>query len=172
MATFAPIQIAKEADGIVYSQGELMPAAEADLVTVLGPPSQSPIVVPYHAAIVAAVELSITPGYSTNSTYVVLQSDLGDGNWFDLAWCVWTGVTTSANFLLSAGVGGANAFQQSRAVGTAPSGSGSNQCPLGGRVRFVGKSALTGTPASSSGSSGLLQNGAFCNIVYRILGLR
>lgn len=155
--TFANATPGATTDGITYSSAAALPAAEGDLWNGV---RFDPIPVPYEAAIVASVELSVVGNPANNSAYVILQTDLGDGVWYDLAWCVWTGTTGSANFLLSAGVGGANSFQQSRAVGTAPAGNGSNQCPLGARVRFVGKATLTagsstpGTFDSSSSSSG------------------
>lgn len=167
MTTFANTTVTPGTDGIYYAKGAVMPGAEADLFS--GGAGYDPAPLPYEAAVVASVELSIAGTFTANTTYVVLQTDLGDGVWFDLAWCVWSALTGSANFLLSAGATGANAFQQTRAVGTAPASNGSNQCPLGGRIRFVGKSSLTQS-SSSSGSPG--NPGVTVTIKYKLTPLR
>jgi hypothetical protein len=159
-------------DGILYCSNKILPAAEADLYNASTP---DPIPLPYEVAIVASVELVVSGNPGSNSSYVVLQTDLGDGVWYDLAWCLLTSVNNgAANFLLAAGVGGANSFQQTRTVGTAPAGNGSNQCPLGARVRFVGKSSLGSGSSSSSSSSGSPGNPlqVTAKIVYKIVGLR
>jgi hypothetical protein len=78
----------------------------------------------------------------------VAQSTLDGTNWFDVAWLQWSGVSGSQLFVLSGGQSGANAFNQTRAKGTAP-GNGSVQTCLGGQLRFV---AQTGKPASASPS--------------------
>jgi hypothetical protein len=117
---------------------------------------------PFHQAVVAIVQLSVAGGPASNSTYIVMQGDLGDGVYVDLAWAVWTGTSGAATFLLAAGVAGAAGFQQTRAAGTAPASSGSNQCPVPGRIRFVGRAVLTG------GSSPAVT----ATIKYRELGLR
>jgi hypothetical protein len=126
-------------DGIVYANSIVMPTANAD--TDLG----TPIPVAYNQAALAEVFLTIAGGPATNSTFVVMQTDMGDGNWIDVAWMV---TTATANgtliFFLSGGVAGAGAFQQTRVAGAAPASNNANQMPLGGRIRFVGKTALTG----------------------------
>lgn len=101
-----------------------------------------------------------------------MQTDLGDNVWYDVAWAQWAVVAGQGNFLICGGVAGANAFQQTRAVGAAPGSSGSNQCPLGGRIRFVGK--WTGSSSSSSSSpGGLVAIGQVSITVrYKVLGLR
>ncbi len=168
MPVFANINVTPAKDGLPYADAALMPALEADLFnrTALSP--YDPIPILYEAAIVAAVEFSVQGTFTGNSCYVVLQTDLGDGVWFDLAWCISTLTSGTANFLLSAGVGGANSFQQTRASGTAPSSNSSNQCPLGGRVRFVGKASITGAGSSSSGAG----PGVLVTIKYKLTPLR
>lgn len=149
-------------DGVTYFQGAL-PAAEADL--------GSPVALPYAAAVVASVEFS-APGGPGGTAYVVLQTDLGDGVFFDIAWVQWSVVAAGGNFLISGGVAGANAFQQTRAVGSAPGSSGSNQCPFGARFRFVGKWS-GGSSSSSSSPGGLAPVGQVSvSIKYKVLGLR
>ncbi len=151
-------------DGLLYSVNYTMPAAEGDLYNANSYPIL-PIPVDAGVAALAVVEFETTITLTSNVTYVVLQTDLGnvntpvvqgalDKHWIDVAWCVWTGVAGPALFVLSGGVAGANSFQQTRPVGTAPSSSSYNQFPLGGRVRIVGKSTISGTGNSSS-SAGL-----------------
>ncbi len=169
--TFASAIAGATTDGLPYATAKTVPAAEASLFNQTVPGLFDPIPVPYEAAVVASIELSVTGGPASNASYVVLQTDLGDGVWYDLAWCIWTGTTGSANFLLSAGVGGANVFQQTRAVGTSPSSSSSNQCPLGARIRFVGKATLGAGGSSSSGSPGAAPIVA-ATIKYKLTPLR
>lgn len=145
---YANILPTAESDGVLYCSAVAVPSVEASLGDGLVTPD--PIAVVEGIGISAVVELSITGSPGSNSTYVVMQSDYGDGKWADIAWCVWAGTSGSANFVLSGGgLGVNNSFQQSRAVGAAPSMSGSNACSLGGRVRFVGQSTTTGTVKAS-----------------------
>lgn len=130
-------------DGVPYAVNKTLTSSEADVGNQTGAMAP-PATLPYHRGILASVELSVAGAPASNSTYVVMQTDLGDNVWYDVAWCLWTGTTGSANFLLAGGAWSAGAFQQSRALGTAPASSGSNAVPIGTRVRFVGKAALTG----------------------------
>lgn len=149
-------------DGVPYSSAFVVPATNADNDLFNGQ-GADPAIVGATEACLAVVALTIAGGPATNSTYVVLQTDMGDGTWVDCAWCVTTSTSNGTlTFCLSAGVAGANAFQQSRAAGTAPGSSGSNQVPLGARIRFVGKAALTGGAAPS----------VTATIKYKLLGLR
>src|SRR5437016_3757201 len=139
MPTYANIIPKAPLDGLLYASSVSLSGTEVDLYnqTNADPP---PLI--YNAAIVASVEMALSGSPASNTAYVVLQTDMGDGMWYDAAWGISTITTGNANFLLSAGVGGANSLQQTRAAGTAPSSNGSNQFPLGGRIRFVGKAAL------------------------------
>ncbi len=149
---YASASLSTQGDGILYASGVTIPAAEGDLsdITARGL-SQTPPPTLWVAALVADVVFTALGNLGSNTSYVVLQGDFSDGQWFDLAWCTWTGMSGSASFLLAAGSSGANSFQ-SRTAGNAPSpANGSNQCPLPGRFRFVGKSTITsGTSSSSS----------------------
>lgn len=141
-------------DGVVYATGVALTSTEA----VLGDALQVPAVVPIveGQTIVAVVRLSIDGFITGNNTYIVMQTDLGDGTWIDVAWLVWNQVQGSATFVLCGGGLGAmnNTFQQSRNQGQAPQpqGNGSNAVPLGGRVRFVGKTVMTGGSSSVLGA--------------------
>ena len=99
--------------------------------------------------------MTLTPngGPGSQNSYVVMQTDLGDGVWIDVAWCVYTNTQAPGVFVFSGGVAGNNAFQQTRQAGQFPNpqANGSNAMVLGGRVRFVGRSILSG---QSSGSPG------------------
>jgi hypothetical protein len=172
MTTFANVNPGPSTDGLKYCSNAVIPAVESGLAdsTLQG---YDPIPVPYEVAVVATVELSAGANIGSNSTYIVLQTDVGSGQWYDLAWILWTGTGGQANFLLSAGVGGANVITQ-RTVGTAPAGSGSNQAPLGSRIRFVGKSTITGVASSSSAvsSPGNVPSHVTATIRYKLVGLR
>jgi hypothetical protein len=134
-------------------------------------PDPAPVL--YTEAVLASVVLTAVGSLTSNTTYVVLQTDLGDGVWIDVAWCVWTGLSGSVTFVLSGGVAGANSFQQSRASGTAPGSNGSNQIPLGGRIRFVGKSTINSSSSSPSPSPGPAPlPGVAVTIRFKLLGLR
>lgn len=177
MATFPNVLANPMVDGILYASAVVVPAAEGALGN-RGPAQQDPVPVLYNEAISAIVELTAQGAISSQTTYVVLQTDFGDGVWIDVAWLAWTGISGSATFLLAGGVAGANSFQQTRASGTAPSPTNSsNQIPLGGRIRFVGKSTVNTSSSSSSSSSSsggpaALTPGVLATIRFKLLGLR
>lgn len=153
MTTTANIVPTAGSDGLTYCTTVPLTATEADLGDGLLTPR--PVAVEYGQVIVAVVQLSVNGLIVGNNTYVVMQTDLGDGVWVDAAWVVWTGTQGSATFVLCGGGLGAqnNAFQQSRGVGQPPvvQANGSNVVPLGGRVRFVGKTTMVGGSSSLSG---------------------
>lgn len=173
MAT-TPINLIPTAptDGIAYATSVPLTSTEA----VLGDALEVPTIIPttYGEAVVAVVQLTANGIVVGNSTYVVLQQDMGNGVWVDLCWCFWTGVQGSATFVFSNGIAGANVFQQSRNSGQVPlasggaQGSGSNQMTLGGRLRFVGKTVMTGGSSSAPGVS----TSVTATIHYKLLALR
>lgn len=141
--TFANASLTPTTDGIAYATAKALTGTEVDLANVTALDEPTPVPLPYQAAVAADVVFTVTGTPDATSAYVVMQTDLGDGVWFDVAWALATATSGTASYLLSAGVAGSNAFQQSRASGTAPSSSGSNQCVLGARIRFVGKVTFT-----------------------------
>lgn len=165
-----PVNITPTAaiDGVLYASAVPLTPTEA----VLGDATQVPVAIPttYGEAIAAVIQLSITGIMAGNSTYVVMQMDMGDGVWVDMNWLVWTGTQGSATFVFSNGVAGANVFQHSRNVGQVPQpqANGSNQLALGGRIRFVGKTVMTGGSSSLAG----VPTQVSVTIRYKILGLR
>ena len=169
MTVFASGQPAASLDGIPYATAAALPGAEGDLFNLSSPPFFDPVPVVYDCGILAIVQLTANNNPSSNSAYVILQTDLGDGVWVDVAWCIWTGTSGTVTFVLSGGVAGANSFQQSRATGTAPSSNSSNQMLLGGRIRFVGKATIGANASSSSGQAG---TSVTATIKYKLLGLR
>jgi hypothetical protein len=166
MTVFASTVPASESDGVPYANSAVLPGAEADLYNGVG---GDPIGLPYSVAFLADVLFTAQGPISSQTAYVVAQTDLGDGNWIDVAWCQFTGTSGTGLFVLSGGATGANSFQQSRAVGTSPGSGGSNQIPLGGRLRFVGKCSLTASTSSSSGSAG---SQVTVSIRYRLVAYR
>ncbi len=160
--------------GVIYANQTVMPAAEGDLITPAnaGLANVDPFPVDFNSSILAVVEFSTAGNIINNTSYVVMQTDLGDGTWIDLAWCTWTGTGATAVFGLAAGAFAGNAFQQSRSVGTAPTpANGSVQCPLGGRIRFVGKATVNTSPGSSS-LGPAANNEVIVTILYKLVGLR
>ena len=158
MPNFANAQATQLTGGAPYAVNHVMPAVEGSLSDV--PSYQGdPVPLPFEQAISAEVAFSTqgsVPGIS--ACYVVMQTDQGDGNWADLAWCNLTSVP-GANptvFWLSAGLDATNGvFQQSRTQGTTPTpANSSNAIALGARLRFVGKASLSSGSSSSSSSSG------------------
>ncbi len=151
--TVANITPTAGTDGIPYSTAVPLTAQEADLGDGLLTPR--PIAVEYGQVIVAVVQLTINGLVVGNNSYVVMQCDMGDGVWIDVAWCVWTGNQGMTTFVLCGGGLGAmnNAFQQTRGAGQPPTpqANGSNAVPLAGRVRFVGKSTFVGGSSSLAG---------------------
>lgn len=153
--TFANIMpTGNRSDGLPYATGVVLTQAEADLYN--GPTLQNidPIPVIFGQGVQAVVTLTPSGAPASVNCYVVMQTDLGDGVWVDIAWCVYTNTQAVGVFVLSAGVAANNAFQQSRQAGAFPNPqtTGINACILGGRVRFVGKAILTGTSSSAPGS--------------------
>jgi hypothetical protein len=140
-------------DGIPYCTSVPITGTEADLGDNAKTPS--PIATEFGQAIVAVVQLTVNGIIVGSNAYVVMQQDMGDGVWADLAWAVWTGGQGTATFILCGGGLGAmnNAFQQTRQSGQFPSSSSSNAMPLGGRVRFVGKATAVGGSSSVSGTT-------------------
>lgn len=165
--TYANILPVQEVDGLAYASATPVTSTEADLFNQ----SQPNPGLPFQQAVFAVVQLTASGNPASQTTYVVMQTDLGDGVWIDLAWCVATHTSGTQTFALSAGAFVGNALQQSRALGTAPASSGSNQLPLGGRIRFTGKTAIGGS-SSSSLSSGQTGPQVTATIKYRALGLR
>ena len=172
MATFANVKPGPLSDGVVYAQNLLLPAQEGSLFSSTPGQVMDPIPVLYNQAVVAVITVQAFNVLTDQASYVWLQSDNGDGNWLDLSWATFTAIGGSTGrFVLAAGAFAANSFQQVRQPGTPPSpANGSNSCPLGGRLRFVGQT--NATASGSSASSGPGGNGIFVSILYRLIGLR
>lgn len=171
MPTFANIVTTAETDGIVYANAVPITPTEG----VLGDNAQVPTIIPIAEGqtLVATIKLWSTGHLTGNNTYVFLQTDLGDGNWVDVAWCRFTDTDTlvgnPATFVICGGGLGAmnNAFGPLRRTSSPPStqASGSNAMPLGGRCRFTGFGILSG---GSSSAAGLNTGNPACTITYRI----
>lgn len=173
MGTFANIAPSVKGESLPYCVNAAVPSVEGDLFNEQ--PRPQPPALTYMRAVLAVVTLTAQGNISTNTTYIVMQVDLGDGVWLDVAWITWTGASGSATFVLSATEAAANAFQQ-RAAGTAPSpANGSNAMSLGARLRFVGKTTLGAGSSSSSSSSagaGTVAPAVLATINFKALGLR
>lgn len=142
-------------DGVLYCQSVPLTTTEATLGDALKTPTIISIVA--GQTIVAIVKLTINGLIVGSNAYVVMQTDLGDGTWIDVAWLVSIHSQGTATFVLCGGGLGAmnNAFQQSRAAGAfpQPQAAGSNAVPLGGRVRFVGRATLISGSSSVAGTT-------------------
>lgn len=157
-----------QTDGISYATNVPLVSTEADLGDGLNTPQ--PISVTEGQTIVAVVQFTTNGHVSGNNSFVFMQTDLGDNNWVDVAWCNFTKADQSwpSLYVLCGGGLGAmnNAFGPQRRSGSAPStqGNGSNAVPLGGRIRF------TGFGTSSGGSSSLAGTyaGTIVTITYKL----
>lgn len=161
MVTYANISVDTPPDGQPYCTNRALTTTETDL--------GAPQAVLYHHSLIATVFFQANPG-AVSPTYVVLQSTVDGGQtWFDLAGVLWTGISGQALFLLSAGTPRESVAQeQTRTAGTAPGASFANQLPLGGQVRFVGKTGAGGGGGSSSPGPDPLR----VTINYKMEGLR
>ena len=164
-ATMAPLT-----DGKSYSVNVPLTSNEAVLSTSSSPWYPDPVPLSFQQALVATVLLSAPTPLASNASYVVLQTDMGDGVWVDVAWAIWTGTSGNAVFLFSVMGNPALtlAVQQTRAAGTAPGSTGQNNIALGARFRFVGKATIN-AGSSSSPSAGF--SGVQATIKFKLLGL-
>lgn len=155
-----------ETDGVLYASAVPLTSTEA----ALGDGANTPTIIPIAEGqtIVAIVQLSINGFITGNSTFVFLQTDLGDGTWIDVAWAFFNSTQAPATFVLTGGGLGAmnNAFQQARKVGSAPAtqASGSNAMPIGGRMRITGFTNMTSGSSSAPG----VNTQVTATIYYRI----
>ncbi len=171
MSAFQTAKAVLGSDGVLYANRSIMPAAEGDLFNAQG---QDPFAIPYQEAIAAKITFEIQGNVLSNAAYVVMQTDMGEGIWFDVAWCNFSGIAGPMHFYMSAGIAGVLVFQQTRQPGTTPTPSNSgNQMCLGGRIRFVGK-ATVGASSSSSSSSGAPAPvpAILVSLRYKLLALR
>lgn len=173
-ATTANVSPIAQTDGLVYADAVPLTSTEADLRGGDGAQIGNPIPTQFGEAIAAVIQLAVDGIITGNSTYVVMQMDMGDGVWIDMNWLFWNGHQGGATFLFSNGIAGATTYQQSRQVGQVPvdssgaQGNGNNQLALGGRIRFVGKTVATGGSSSTQGS----MNQVSATITYRLQTLR
>ncbi len=155
-------------DDTTYAASVPLTSTEA----VLGDAIEVAAIIPttFNEAISAVIQLSINGLVVGNTTYIVLQMDMGDDVWVDMNWLVWTGNQGTAIFVFSNGIAGANVFQQTRGVGQPPTPQavGSNQMTLGGRLRFVGKASFVGGSSSLAG----VTTSVSATIRYRLQALR
>jgi hypothetical protein len=162
MPVFAPTLPQPSLDGLAYCTAAVVPTTEGDLA--------APVPTLYGQAASAVVEL--TANGATAPTYVIMQTDFGDGVFVDVAWGQTSIVTGTATFVLSLFAQGPGAFQQTRAAGTAPGGTGTNPlAALGGRIRFVGQTGKAASP-SPSPSPSPAGPPMLATIRLRFLGLR
>lgn len=153
-------------DGIPYATQVPLTVQEATLGDAL---KTDPIIAVVNGqTIVAVVKLTVNGLITGNNSYIVMQTDLGDGTWIDVAWIVSTLGQGTQTFVICGGGLGAmnNAFQQSRNSGQPPTpqAAGSNAVPLGGRVRFVGKATLISGSSSVAGTTPQV----LTNITYKL----
>lgn len=151
----ANIDPTAESDGVLYANAVPLTPTEAALGDAANVPALIPVV--EGQTIVAVVKLSANGLITGNSTFVFLQTDLGDGTWMDIAWIFWDQVQGTATFFLSGGgLGQMNTITQKlRNENSAPptQSSGTNILPLGGRCRFTGFTRMTGGSSSAAGIS-------------------
>jgi hypothetical protein len=158
---FAPTTGIVQRDGLTYCVAAPMPSLEADLLnqTGLNPagfgvvnPGQG-VALRYGQAVLASVFFNVLLKVS-GTNYVILQGENGDGNWFDISGCVFSGSLApgqTALFLLPCGPYGTVAvLQQTRAANTAPAANFANPIPPPGRFRFMGKGVAGGSGSGAA----------------------
>lgn len=166
--TAANIVPLAQTDGTPYATNVPLVSTESDLGDGLKTPR--PISMTEGQTIVAVVQFIVNGHVSGNNSFVFMQTDLGDNNWVDVAWCNFTKADQSeaALYILSGGGIGAmnNAFGPQRRNSSAPStqGNGSNVVPLGGRVRFTGFGTGSGDSSSLAGTYA----GTIVTITYKL----
>ncbi len=169
MAT-ANITPLAETDGVTYCTSVPLTATEADLGDSLITPR--PVAIVYGQAILAIVQFAINGIINLNKSYVVMQTDLGDGVWIDVAWAFYSQQQAPETHVLFGGGlgGGAGAFRKSRDANSLPTpqADGSNALPLGGRVRFSGGAILASGSSSAPGVSTVVS----VTIKYKLLAPR
>lgn len=172
MAATVNITPTAPTDGLVYASAVPLTLTEATLGGGSGAQTPEPISVAFGQTLVAVIQLTVNGIIVGNNTYVVLQTDLGDGVWIDVAWIVWTGSQGTATFVMCVppSFTGTWVSQQTRQPGSSPTtqANGSINLALGGRVRFVGKATAVGGSSSLAGSNTVVS----VTIKYKLHGLR
>lgn len=155
-------------DGIVYGTSVPITITEALLSDGVQVPSTGIVPVAEGQTVLAVVKLVANGNLVSANTFVFLQTDLGDGNWIDVAWCNSRLGVGSQTFILCGGGLGAmnNAFGPLRNQGSAPAtqANGSNAVPLGGRIRFTGFTNFAGGSSSVAGTIAGIQ----ATITYKL----
>jgi hypothetical protein len=160
LVTYANTVPTLGSDGLPYATAAALPATEADLYNQSpAVPAGAPPVPVLYAQSVLAVVTFVVAGGAGAANYVCLQSDLGDGVWYDVATCQVGSSAGTFYYVLGSGQGGNTGFQQSRGSGTAPgAGVTARTGALGGRLRFTGQAANAATVTVT--------------VNYRLTGLR
>jgi hypothetical protein len=150
-AAFTTARSATQTGGVPYATTVAVPTTNADNDLGNAPGNlASPVATVFAQVLAAEVQIILGGTIGANAgSFVVLQTDMGDGNWYDVAWCQTTTTTPGTlNFYFQVGLQNVNAvIQQSRVVGAAPASNGTNAIALGGRFRFVGRNQLSGGAA-------------------------
>lgn len=165
MSSFANAQLNQPKDGWPYCLNVPLMNQEADLTTLAF--QFQPLPVSFGQSFMATVLLMAQGSVPAETCYVVAQTSNDNSNWIDVAWLVSTITTGTQLWVLSGGGQLNNALQQTRQANTAPGSSGSNAIPLGGSLRFVGRTTL----GSSSSPSGTLA-AILATINVKIMALR
>ena len=171
--------LATQADGLLYADNVLVPAAEGDLSTVVASQGlkQTPVPVLYASHVIASVVFSYAGNIGSQVTYVVMQTSMNGNHWFDLAWLTDTNIAAPAGSYVAYALESARygpASLRNRASGVAPSPANSyNTLGLMGLIRFVGKNTTTfGTSSSSQSLTPGTVPGVSVTIKYKLEGHR
>ena len=153
--SFAPITPAIANDATPYAVASAVPSTNADNDLFNQGTGQlladDPVITGYADMLTAIVELWATGSPTSGAVWVILQGDLGDGQWVDVAWVLVAsaaslGTSAAAPSVWLLGTGGFTgcAFNQTRAAGATPVATGINAAPLCSRYRFVGRAQPAG----------------------------
>lgn len=155
-------------DGAIYANGTVLTNTEGDLNNLTGL-NQTPIGVGLGNALYLLASIKIvvagTPG--SGVAWVAIQTALADGIWYDVGWVEKSFTLGNGTFNQAFGSGimtstssaSANNWVNARTLGVDPGATGTNNLPLGGQLRFTGKTTFN-------------QGTATVTIYYKLQGMR
>jgi hypothetical protein len=161
MVQFANASLPQAVDGYPYAQAVVLPPTEQDIGT--------PLACPYHRGCVVTVDLTCQGSIPSQTTYLVVQTDNGSGQWVDLGAVVFTGTKGSQTYLLACGFDANGLVTQTRQPGQVPT-AGVSGVALGGRIRVTAKCSIGSSSSSSPGPA--LPAAVLATVLVSLKGLR
>jgi hypothetical protein len=161
--TAANVAVTPAVDGYPYAQNVALPALEGDI--------GAPLPTPYHRGAVVTIDLACQGAIPSQTTYLVVQTDNGSGQWVDLGAVVFTQTIGKQTYLLSVGFDQNALLVQTRQAGQVPT-QGVSGAALGGRIRVVAKTSIGSSSSSSSAGPGQPPPAVMAAVSICLKGLR